>query len=165
VLAAGREVLVEGRARAGFDRLERLPIDGAVGVDVDPVDLVSRPGAARPLRGASRPALEEDPVVRVEAFQPVVVLRAPAETAEEALEDVGHEIPGRPHVEPEPVLREPAGATAELLVFLQEGDVVAGVGQVAGRREAAEAAADHDHRRGRRLHARVHWRYYSPADQ
>jgi len=66
------------------------------------------------------------------------------EVAEEALEDVGHHVPRRPHVEAESVPFEDARPTAEGVVLLDDGDVEARVGEVTRAGEPAEAGADHD---------------------
>ncbi len=126
-LLGALEVALERLARAGLVGLEGRLGGLEVRRDVEPVAV-----------------LPVDPVVRVEPLEVVVVGGLPAEVGEEPLEDVGHEVPRGAHVEAEARALEHAGAAAELLVLLDDGDVGAGRGEVARRREPAEAAADDD---------------------
>ena len=127
VLLGGREILLERVTRPGFVGLEQLVHPLAVRGDVDAVAV-----------------LPEDPVVGVEAFELVEVARFVAEVAEEPLEHVGHQIPGGPHIEAEALGLEDGGATAQPIVFLQERDIEAGVGEITRRGKPAETGAD-DH--------------------
>ena len=153
VVGVGRavEVPLQGGAGAGLVAVEEVVHPLAVAGDVDPVADGGRPPVVPSVRtGRGVAVLEEHPVMRVEAGQVVEVGRGPVEVTEEALEDVGHQVPGRTHVEPEAVPAEDARSAAELFVLFDEGNVEAGVGEVTGRREAAEAAADDADRRVRR---------------
>jgi hypothetical protein len=87
----------------------------------------------------------EHAVLRVQAFERVVLLGRPVEVAEEALEDVRHQIPRGAGVEPKPVALEHAGVAAESVVAFEQAHVGAGVGQIRRRCEPAEPAADDRH--------------------
>jgi hypothetical protein len=150
VLLRLREVVVEHVARPWFVGVEdlldllavRRHVDGvAVRVDVQAGNVAA--GTA-PLV-----VLEEDAVVRVEVRQLVVVAGLFPEVREELLEDVRHQVPRGPHVEPEAVAFEDACATADLLVLLDDGHVGTRVGEVARGRQPAEARTDYGDRRPR----------------
>jgi len=122
-----RQILVERVARTGLVGLEELAIVVHVG---EHVDLIA--------------VLPEHPVMWVEMRERVVLLGRATEVPEEPFEHVGHEVPRGAHIELEAVGFEAARASAELFVLLEKRDVRAGVGEVAGGREAAEPAADND---------------------
>ncbi len=68
---------------------------------------------------------KEEPVRGIQPHQAVEVLGGPPEVGEEPIEHVRHEVPGGPHVKPEPpVLVDPSPPTG-LAVLLQHGDLIA----------------------------------------
>ena len=78
----------------------------------------------------------------VEAHEVVQLVDAPAELREVPIEDIGHPIPARPHVEPKPFRVEPPCPTAGLAVAFEDGHVESPAGQCGGRCEARKAGSD-----------------------
>jgi hypothetical protein len=128
VALARLQIGLEGLAGTGFVGLELLP---HLRVVPGHVNLVA--------------VFEEDAIVGVQAFEVVVVARFLPEVREEALEDVGHQIPRGAHIERESFGLQLGGAAADLFVLLDDPHVRSGVGQITGRREPTEAAADDNH--------------------
>ena len=128
VALAGLQIGLESLARTGLVGLEFLT---HLVVVAGHVQLVA--------------VLEEDAIVWVEPFEVVVVARFLPEVREEALEDVGHQIPRRPHIERKPLGLQLGGSAADLLVLFQDPNVGVGVGQITRRRETTKATADDNH--------------------
>ena len=78
----------------------------------------------------------------IEPRQLVVVLGLAVEGREEPLERLGHQIPRRPGIDPKALGFDPPGDAAEFVVSLDECHVRAAVGEITGRRQAADPAAD-----------------------
>ncbi len=126
LLLGAVQVVPQGLATTGLQPFERVDVPAQVGVHVD----------------VQVRAPEGDPVRRVEPLQVQVVLDALAEQGEEVLEDVGHQVPGRTHVEAEAVGLEVVGAAAEQLVLLQHRHLVTVLAQQGGAAQPPDATAD-----------------------
>ncbi len=90
-----------------------------------------------------RAVVEERAPLRVEPHQVELLVELAAGLAENAPQHPRHGEDGGPHVEAEARLLEHRGLAAEPRVLLEEHHGVAARRQRAGRRQAAEAAADH----------------------
>ena len=77
-------------------------------------------GSRRHIEGALG---EFHPVGGVEAHEVVQLVHRPSELGEVAVEDIGHPIPARAHVESESLGVETAGASPGLSVALENGHV------------------------------------------
>src|SRR5690606_18768883 len=73
-----------------------------------------------------------------------------AHHAVEVVEDLGHQVPGRPGVEGEPVLLPGPCPAAEFAVLLENGHPMAVASEQTGGCKPTDTSADHDNTR--RLH-------------
>src|SRR5690625_7217360 len=126
--AGGGEVVRQPASGTRLDALEGGEVALGVGGDVE-----------RPVL-----ALEEHAVGGVEGDEVELLLHRAAEEREEALEDLGHEVPGRAGVEAVAAGAPAAGTAPELRAALQQLHPVAVSGEQGGARQAGDPAADDD---------------------
>lgn len=96
---------------------------------------------------------EENTIVRIEMRQFVVLRRCPVKGTEKSLEDIRHQVPRWPHIEPKAIALESTRPATELLVFLDDVDVSAGISEITRTREAPDTTSNNDNGLiGQRLH-------------
>ena len=122
------EVVERGRVQAAAGPVDLLPHGLATVPDEDRAAV----GEAGPVRGVE-PGHRQQTQVGVDRPQRVG-------------DQVRHGQHGRPGVEGEAVAGQHPGPTARHLLALDHGDPMAATGQVARRRQAGQAGADHDDR-------------------
>ena len=88
---------------------------------------------------------EKTPPLRIERDEIEGCFQLAARLGEDSLEHAGNRQDRRPHVEPETLLSEHRSLAADPGIFFAERDRIAASRERAGSRQAAEAAADHDH--------------------
>jgi hypothetical protein len=117
----------------------------------------------RLLASAVDAGLEQHPVARVERDEVELLVGGRAHEPEEVVEHLGHQVPAGAEVEAEAVLLPHACATADLVVLLEHGHLVALAGEQGRAGEARDAAAHDDDPAAVPLDARVAGRALEPG--